>query len=71
MSIRRIDDPDRPFSAARVAIWALGIVTLVAVIGMIWVAVEGREEVVGLRTVAQTAIGALATAAALRVGGGK
>lgn len=68
MNIRRIDDPDRPFSAARVAIWALGIVTLTAVLGMIWVAGTGREEVVGLRTVAQ---GALATSAAMRVGGGK
>lgn len=71
MSIRRIDDPDRPFSAARVAIWALGTVTLVAVCGMVAVAVGGGDEVVGLRTVAQTAIGALATAAAIRVGGSK
>lgn len=66
------EDPNKPFSVARVAVWALGIISLVSVIGLIMVAVMGDTDPqasASLRSVAQTSIGALAAVAAARVGG--
>lgn len=61
------EDPNKPFSVARVAVWALGIIGLVAVVGLV---LRGLEDQVSasLRGVVQTAVGALAAVTAARSG---
>lgn len=59
------EDPNKPFSVARVAVWALGIIALVSVIGLV-VIDDSSENARALRSVSMTAIGGLSAVAATR-----
>lgn len=63
------EDPNKPFSVARVAVWALGIIALIATVGLIFVADTDPQSASHLRGVVQTAVGALAAVAAAKGAG--
>lgn len=60
------NNPNKPYSVARIAIWSLGIVSLAAVIGLIFEGNPDAPTATSLRSVVQTSIGALAAVAASR-----
>lgn len=64
------EDPNRPFSVARVAVWALGIIAFSSVVGLIILGVTDGEISSALRSVVLTTVGALAAVASARIGRG-